>query len=291
MKTLAYLLSIVLCCYAIPQDLRGRVFTFPQQTANSYTRLYPQLEKIFFSSSVCFRFFTDDLSTICPFSLSIPGKSNSLTIFLHNDKIEFWVGDKLVYFNRMAAELNEWNSVCATWDSGTGLVQVWLNGRPSVRKALHAGGSISGTPFLVLGQDQDSHGGSFDAQQSFTGQLTDVHMWDYVLSPCEVQTYTQAGAFRPGNVLDWGAMEYTRHGYVVLERLQTLDTCRMGSLSNKASPEDSVSIPELNVNTHDVPEHSQDNLIPEQSGFENDIPIPSGDGTNPKLSEDMKMTV
>ncbi|XP_062309018.1 serum amyloid P-component-like [Osmerus eperlanus] len=270
-------------------DLRGRVFTFPQQTANSYTRLYPQLEKIFFSSSVCFRFFTDDLSIICPFSLSTPGMFNSLTIFLYNDKIEILVGDKSRLY-LVVAELNEWNSLCATWDSGTGLVQVWLNGRPSVRKALHAGGSIF-NPFIVLGQDQDSHGGSFEAQQSFTGQLTDVHMWDYVLSPCEVQAYAQAGAFRPGNVLDWGAMEYTRHGYVVLERLQTLDTCRMGSLSNKASPEDSVSIPELNVNTHDVPEHSQDNFIPEQSGFEHDIPILSGDGTNPKISEDMKMTV
>lgn len=271
--------------------LRGRVFTFPQQTANSYTRLYPQLEKIFFSSSVCLRFFTDDFPTICSFSLSTPGRANSLTIFLYNDNISFWVGYKSVFFNRMAGELNEWNSLCATWDSGTGLVQVWLNGRPSVRRSLHAGGSISGTPFIVLSQDQDTYGGGFDAQQSFAGQLTDKHMWDYVLSPCEVQTYLQAGAFRPGNVLYWGSMEYTRHGYVVLERLQTLDTCRMGSLSNKSSPEGGVSIPELNVNTHDVPEHSQDNFIPEQSGFENDIPMPSGDDTNPKISEDMKMTV
>ncbi|KAG7248578.1 hypothetical protein CRUP_008093, partial [Coryphaenoides rupestris] len=37
--------------------------------------------------------------------------------------------------------------------------------------------------------EQDSHGGGFDAQQTFIGMISDVHMWDFVLSPCEMQRY------------------------------------------------------------------------------------------------------
>jgi len=47
--------------------------------------------------------------------------------------------------------------------------------------------------------------------------MCDVHMWDYALSPCEIQSYVDELNFTPGNVLNWRALEYQIFGKVLLE--------------------------------------------------------------------------
>ena len=72
-------------------------------------------------------------------------------------------------------------------------------------------------------QDQDSYGGGFVSSQSFVGMMTDVHMWNYVLSPCEIQRYTDNLNFSPGNVINWRALEFEAVGKVVLEENQKVN--------------------------------------------------------------------
>uniref|UniRef100_A0A3P9IEQ0 Pentraxin family member n=1 Tax=Oryzias latipes TaxID=8090 RepID=A0A3P9IEQ0_ORYLA len=102
---------------------------------------------------------------------------------------------------------NMWYSNCSTWDSATGLVQIWFDGKPSFRKYIISG-AITQTAILLLGQEQDSHGGGFNINQSFVGMMSDVHMWNYTLSPCEIQNYMNKGSFTPGNVLNWKALNF-----------------------------------------------------------------------------------
>ncbi|KAK5608442.1 hypothetical protein CRENBAI_025371 [Crenichthys baileyi] len=85
-------------------------------------------------------------------------------------------------FEGLDLKLNKWHSICATWDSTSGVVQLWLDGEPSNRKFASSGSNINGPIIVALGQDQDTHGGGFDAKQSFVGMMSDVHMWDYKLS-------------------------------------------------------------------------------------------------------------
>ena len=49
------------------------------------------------------------------------------------------------------------------------------------------------------------------------GMLSNVHMWDYVISPCEIQNYMEDLSFTPGNVLNWGALEFQAIGTVLIE--------------------------------------------------------------------------
>ncbi|KAM3592594.1 uncharacterized protein V6R79_021783 [Siganus canaliculatus] len=112
---------------------------------------------------------------------------------------------------------NVWHSICATWDSKTGVAQLWLDGKPSVRKFV--GSSSITEPIVILGQDQDSYGGSFEQRQSFIGMISDVHMWHYALSPCEIQHYVN-GDFSPGNVLNWRRLEFQISGRVLVEEAQ-----------------------------------------------------------------------
>lgn len=66
-------------------------------------------------------------------------------------------------------------------------------------------------------QEQDSHGGGFDLKQSFVGMMSDVHMWDYVLSPCEIHNYMDDLNYTPGNVLNWRALEFQIRDTVITE--------------------------------------------------------------------------
>lgn len=204
--------------------MTGKVFSFPQKTSSAHVRLTPLVSKVLFSASVCLRFYTDlDNVEFALFSMDTPTHSNSFTLFrLTNSYYRLLVSGQWVDFYHLPTEWNKWNSICATWDAATGMSQITINGVGSVRKGLQVGGSIVGTPIIVLGQDQDSYGGGFDANQAFIGQIRDVHMWDYAVSACEIKNYMQDFVhFTPGNYLDWTRMYFSVHGYVLVEDYET----------------------------------------------------------------------
>ncbi|XP_035602906.1 C-reactive protein-like [Oncorhynchus keta] len=226
MELQAWLLMVFTCCYAVPEDMSGKQIIFPVKSNTAYVKITPDMNKIFFAVTVCVRFFTDyQTKELTIFSLATPSHADGFVIFRGDGgNYRVYIGDQGIYFWGFPDKMNEWNSVCGTWDASTGLTQLWVNGKPSARKALQAGSSISGTPSIILGQDQDAYVGGFDVYDSFYGHETDVHMWDRVLSPCAIQSYMKGEVFSPGNVVNWNALKYTRHDYVVVERMQNL-TC------------------------------------------------------------------
>ena len=56
---------------------------------------------------------------------------------------------------------------------------------------------------LVLGQDQDSKGGTFQAQQSFIGEMTGVNIWDHVIKDQEIARMSKSCLTGVGNVFQW----------------------------------------------------------------------------------------
>ena len=56
---------------------------------------------------------------------------------------------------------------------------------------------------LVLGQDQDSKGGKFDAHQSFIGEMTGVNIWDHVIKDQEIARMSKSCLTEVGNVFQW----------------------------------------------------------------------------------------
>ena len=62
---------------------------------------------------------------------------------------------------------------------------------------------IGGGGFLVLGQEQDSVGGSFDATQSFIGGMTGVNIWDHVMKDQEIMRMSKSCRTGVGNVFQW----------------------------------------------------------------------------------------
>ena len=62
---------------------------------------------------------------------------------------------------------------------------------------------IRGGGVLVLGQEQDSEGGSFDANQSFMGEMAGVNIWDHVIEDQEIMHLSKSCLTGEGNVYQW----------------------------------------------------------------------------------------
>ncbi|XP_063048103.1 serum amyloid P-component-like [Engraulis encrasicolus] len=202
-------------------NLTGKIFTFPVESDTAHVVLVPLPTQIktLTAVTVCLRFFSDQTRAQSLFSFATPAHSNAFLLYKRVDSLyEINVYDNVVVFRAMEDIPNQWNSVCATWDSNTGIAQLWVNGKPSARKGVRRGFTISGEPSIILGQEQDSYGGTFDKTQCFEGMLTDVHMWNSVLSYPELALYmNQIPQAHDGNVINWKSLDFTTKGYVLVE--------------------------------------------------------------------------
>ena len=73
---------------------------------------------------------------------------------------------------------------------------------------------IRGGGILVLGQEQDSVGGSFDAKQSFIGELTGVNIWDHLIMEQEIMRMSKSCLSGVGNVFQWSNFKLHLKGSV-----------------------------------------------------------------------------
>ncbi len=102
-----------------------------------------------------YRSFTDLHRRHTLFSLATPSVFDDFLIIkdASNDVIDFYIRNHNVRFGGQGYKLNAWNSVCSTWDSASGVVQLWLDGKPSSRKFI-SGSNINGPIIIIFGQVQ-----------------------------------------------------------------------------------------------------------------------------------------
>ncbi|XP_051849659.1 serum amyloid P-component-like [Antechinus flavipes] len=197
-------------------DMRSKVFVFPKETSDAHVLLIPQIEKSLENFTICLRAYTDLTRSYSLFSYATRSKDNELllykpqtgeyNLFIGNEKISFKVND----------DLSSPVHICASWESVSGIVELWINNKPLVRKGLKKGYLVRAEAKIILGQEQDSFGGNFSEKQSFVGEIGDVNMWDHVLSPSEIHSLYN-GETHSANILDWGALNYEIKGYVVVK--------------------------------------------------------------------------
>uniref|UniRef100_A0A8C6SCI6 Pentraxin (PTX) domain-containing protein n=1 Tax=Neogobius melanostomus TaxID=47308 RepID=A0A8C6SCI6_9GOBI len=133
-----------------------------------------------------FQIFTDLKRDHSLFSLSSPSHHNEFLVFMS------WASS-------LDYAPNKWHSICTTWNSSSGLVQMWFNGQPN----------------------RTLHGGGFAINQCFVGMMCDVHMWNYESPPCEILKYMKGEGVTPGNVLNWAALNYQSIGNVWIKDKQS----------------------------------------------------------------------
>lgn len=103
-----------------------------------------------FSFNSC-RTITDLNRNHALFSLSATPSDNAFLIFKPTtDGIQIYVHGKGETFGGEDYKVNTWHSICSTWDSVTGVAQLWLDNKPFIRK--YVGGARIKNPSIIIGQ-------------------------------------------------------------------------------------------------------------------------------------------
>ncbi|XP_057573331.1 mucosal pentraxin-like [Hippopotamus amphibius kiboko] len=194
------------------RDLRGKVFIFPEESNTAHVSLIPRVKKPLKSFTLCLKAFTDLTRPHSLFSYNTRSIDNELLLFVNK------VGDYVLYIGNTAVTFKVPPSpyapihLCASWESASGIAELWVNGKPVGRKGLRKGYSLGAEASIILGQEQDSFGGGFDEKQSFVGEIWDVFLLDRVVSLKDI-----CFSCYPGSILNWQALIYKDRGYVVVK--------------------------------------------------------------------------
>nr|NP_001089632.1 uncharacterized protein LOC734692 precursor [Xenopus laevis]AAH99327.1 MGC116521 protein [Xenopus laevis] len=199
------------------EDLGGKVFLFPKATDTARVILKPMITKRVESVTVCLESYTAFTREHSLFSLAVPGMDNALLIYSEPpNRYQLFVNQESYNF-QVNPEVLDWKHTCVSWESESGVVQLWINGKLYPRTVMKKTSLIDIEASIILGQEQDSYGGKFDIQQCFVGEITNVHMWDYVLTQEEIQKVLAGKKDMNGNIINWRSLQYEIKGDVVVQ--------------------------------------------------------------------------
>uniref|UniRef100_A0A8C6R2L0 Sushi, von Willebrand factor type A, EGF and pentraxin domain-containing protein 1 n=1 Tax=Nannospalax galili TaxID=1026970 RepID=A0A8C6R2L0_NANGA len=133
------------------------------------------------------------------------GKDNTFLLTDYNGWV-LYVNGKEEITNCPSVNDGTWHHIAITWTSAGGAWKVYIDGKLSDGgTGLSVGKAIPGGGALVLGQEQDKKGEGFNPAESFVGSISQLNLWDYVLSPQQVKSLASScpEELRRGNVLAW----------------------------------------------------------------------------------------
>ncbi|XP_073495643.1 jeltraxin-like [Phyllobates terribilis] len=193
-------------------NLGKNIILFPRQTDTDYLILKPTLSKPLKQLTVCLRSYTELSRHHALFSIATPKSDNTFLIYIMPPNIcSVSVNQEGNNF-KVDPEVLDWKHTCVTWDSVTGLLQLWINGKTYPKRVTKTRSPIGPQMSIILGQDQDSYGGKFEAVQSFVGEICEVNMWDYVLSPANITQYFYFYGDINGNIITSKNYPYESRG-------------------------------------------------------------------------------
>ncbi|XP_009953063.1 PREDICTED: neuronal pentraxin-1, partial [Leptosomus discolor] len=149
-----------------------------------------------------------------PFSYAVPGQANELVLIeWGNNPMEILINDKVA---KLPFVINDgkWHHICVTWTTRDGVWEAYQDGmQTGSGENLAPYHPIKPQGVLVLGQEQDTLGGGFDATQAFVGELAHFNVWDRKLSPGEVYGLaTCSSKALSGNVIAWAEANIDIYG-------------------------------------------------------------------------------
>ncbi|XP_019713979.1 sushi, von Willebrand factor type A, EGF and pentraxin domain-containing protein 1 isoform X2 [Hippocampus comes] len=142
-----------------------------------------------------------------PISYAVEGSDNAFLLIDYNGWV-LYVNGKERITDCPAVNTGSWYHIGVSWRSWDGDWRIYINGKPSDGgKGLSVGNSIPGGGALVLGQDQDQRGEGFNPVESFVGSISQLNIWDRVLTPQQIKVLASScptsHVTHRGNVLAW----------------------------------------------------------------------------------------
>ncbi|NWX15481.1 NPTX1 protein, partial [Aegotheles bennettii] len=188
--------------------------TFPLRTNYMYGKVKKSLPEMY-AFSICMWIKSNASPGMgTPFSYAVPGQANELVLIeWGNNPMEILINDKVA---KLPFVINDgkWHHICVTWTTRDGVWEAYQDGTQTGNgENLAPYHPIKPQGVLVLGQEQDTLGGGFDATQAFVGELAHFNVWDRKLSPGEVYSLaTCSTKALAGNVIAWAEANIDIYG-------------------------------------------------------------------------------
>uniref|UniRef100_A0A3B4V321 Neuronal pentraxin-2-like n=1 Tax=Seriola dumerili TaxID=41447 RepID=A0A3B4V321_SERDU len=179
------------------------VLSFPTRTNYMYAVVKHSIPKLrAFTLCLWLRPAEGGIGT--PLSYAVAEQPNELVLLqgLHTPT-ELLVNDKVAQLP-LNLSRGSWQHICVSWSQKGGAWQAYQGGKlRGEGHSLAAGHHIRPGGVLMLGQEQDSLGGGFDSSQALVGELSQVGLWDRVLSSSQVASLARCGKVTQGSVAPW----------------------------------------------------------------------------------------
>nr|XP_028570606.1 neuronal pentraxin-1 isoform X2 [Podarcis muralis] len=188
--------------------------TFPLRTNYMYAKVKKSLPEMY-AFTICMWIKSNASPGVgTPFSYAVPGQANELVLIeWGNNPMEILINDKVA---KLPFVINDgkWHHICITWTTRDGVWEAYQDGTQRGNgENLAPYHPIKPQGVLVLGQEQDTLGGGFDATQAFVGELAHFNIWDRKLTPGEIYNLaTCSTKALSGSVIAWSETNIDIYG-------------------------------------------------------------------------------
>uniref|UniRef100_A0A8C3R0R3 Sushi, von Willebrand factor type A, EGF and pentraxin domain-containing protein 1 n=1 Tax=Cyanoderma ruficeps TaxID=181631 RepID=A0A8C3R0R3_9PASS len=149
---------------------------------------------------------TDTTNYGTPISYAVENGSDNAFLLTDYNGWVLYVNGKEKITDCPSVNDGHWHHIAVTWTCTDGAWKVYIDGKLSDGgTGLSIGSKIPGGGALVLGQEQDQKGEGFNPAESFVGSISQLNIWDHVLSPQQVKSLATScpEELQKGNVLAW----------------------------------------------------------------------------------------
>ncbi|XP_045411091.1 neuronal pentraxin receptor [Lemur catta] len=179
--------------------------SIPFRNNYMYARVRKALPELYaFTACMWLRSRSGGTGQGTPFSYSVPGQANEIVLLeAGHEPMELLINDKVAQLP-LSLKDNGWHHICIAWTTRDGLWSAYQDGElQGSGENLAAWHPIKPHGILILGQEQDTLGGRFDATQAFVGDIAQFNLWDHALTPAQVLGIANCTGPMLGNVLPW----------------------------------------------------------------------------------------
>ena len=136
------------------------------------------------------------------------------------------ISAKIIPFQHRA-----WNYICWTYSTVTKENELFFNGKLLVRKkysqlpVVEGNGNVYASEF-VIGQEQDVVGGGYTVSQTYSGEIAELNIWDYVLEQDMIKNVAECNNRVSGNIVSWETEKWNVNQGVIHNQLDEKIFCR-----------------------------------------------------------------
>lgn len=193
----------------LEEGIPGRSFpegyrlSFPTRTNYMYAVVKHHIPKLH-AFTICMWLRPAERGIGTPVSYAVPEQPNEVVLLQGlRTPTELLINDKVAQLP-LNITRGSWQHICVSWSQKGGSWQAYQGGTlRGEGHSLAAGHHIRPGGVLVLGQEQDTPGGGFDSTQAMVGELSQVGIWDRVLSSNQVASLARCGRVAQGGVALW----------------------------------------------------------------------------------------